>query len=45
VRNEMDVRICYCSVLEECWTMTRGRGEPEPVRNCGDARGVSNGRE
>jgi hypothetical protein len=34
VRGELDVEVCYCSVLEECWTRGRGRGEPEPVSSC-----------
>jgi hypothetical protein len=34
VRGELEIHVCYCSVLEECWTMSRGAREPEPVESC-----------
>jgi hypothetical protein len=34
VRGELDVQLCYCSVLEECWEVSRGEGEPRAVRSC-----------
>jgi hypothetical protein len=38
IRGELDVEVCYCSVLEECWRRGRGGGEPLPVRSCGEPR-------
>ena len=33
-RFKVEVRACYCSVLDDCWTMSSMRTEPEPVRSC-----------
>jgi hypothetical protein len=40
-REQMTYRICYCSVLDECWRSDtqaeralRARLHPEPVRTC-----------
>jgi hypothetical protein len=41
VRHELDIHVCYCSVLEECWTMSRGAREPQPVRSCEGSEPVS----
>jgi hypothetical protein len=34
VRTELDIRFCYCSVLEECWERGRAGTALEPVRSC-----------
>lgn len=34
VRGELDVEVCYRTVLAECWTGGRGRGAAEPVSSC-----------
>lgn len=26
--------VCYCSLLQNCWTLASGGTEPEPVRRC-----------
>jgi hypothetical protein len=36
VRGELSVAVCYCSVLDECWTWVRGAEGAEPVPRCGD---------
>ena len=33
-RFEVEVRACYCSVLDFCWTMNSTRTDPEPVEAC-----------
>jgi hypothetical protein len=33
-RFKVEVRACYCSVLDACWMMNSTRTEPEPVRSC-----------
>jgi hypothetical protein len=35
--GKAEVSVCYCSALEDCWVVSRG-AEPEPVRDCRDAR-------
>jgi hypothetical protein len=34
VRGQVEIELCYCSVLEECWTARVGAREPESVRRC-----------
>lgn len=36
IRGEIDLEICYCSVLEDCWTMSRADRDPRPVRTCAE---------
>jgi len=33
-RKDMDVRVCYCSILEECWSAHLQGTQPEPVKSC-----------
>jgi len=35
-RARLDVEVCYCSTLDECWTLTSGpdSDETRPVRRC-----------
>jgi hypothetical protein len=33
-RFKIEVHACYCSVLDDCWTLASSRTEPEPVRSC-----------
>ena len=33
-RGDLDIRACYCSVLEECWLTDFNPGRPKPVRSC-----------
>jgi hypothetical protein len=33
-RFEVQVRACYCSVLDDCWTFDSTRADPEPVASC-----------
>ncbi len=33
-RFDVDVRVCYCSVLDECWVRTSEDDEPAPVASC-----------
>jgi hypothetical protein len=30
----VQLRVCYCSVLDDCWTLDTGKPEPEPVKAC-----------
>jgi hypothetical protein len=32
--KQVDTRICYCSLYDECWADARGMEEPEPVDSC-----------
>ena len=33
--NRIDLRVCYCSILGDCWTRTiRGASEPQRVGVC-----------
>ncbi|WP_162312698.1 hypothetical protein [Pseudoxanthomonas yeongjuensis] len=34
------MRLCYCSVLDECWLLDSKHDEPEPVRDCKAAPAV-----
>jgi hypothetical protein len=34
VRGELEVELCYCSVLEECWLLAPRSARPEPVASC-----------
>lgn len=34
VRGEIGVRVCYCSVFDECYVRERERHEPERVKSC-----------
>lgn len=33
-RGRVGVRVCYCSVLDDCWVSTGAEREPEPVASC-----------
>ena len=33
-RFKVEVRACYCSVLDDCWTMNSTRTDPEAVNAC-----------
>jgi hypothetical protein len=33
-RFKVEVRACYCSVLDDCWALNSTRPEPEPVKSC-----------
>jgi hypothetical protein len=33
-RHELRLRVCYCSVLDDCWLLEGGSDDPEPVRQC-----------
>jgi hypothetical protein len=33
-RFKIEVHACYCSVLDDCWTLVSTRTDPEPVRSC-----------
>jgi len=33
-RFEAEGQVCYCSALEDCWTVTFHDPEPKPVRDC-----------
>ena len=37
-RDRLDVRVCYCSLFDDCWTTTYSgeRPEPRPVKVCAD---------
>ena len=30
----VQLRVCYCSVLEDCWLLDTRKPEPEPVQAC-----------
>jgi hypothetical protein len=32
--TKIDVRVCYCSVLEECYVHDSRRTEPERIQSC-----------
>jgi hypothetical protein len=34
-REQFDVEICYCSILNDCWTERLRGTEPQPVKTCG----------
>ena len=31
---DLRTRLCYCSVLDECWLLDSGKSEPDRVREC-----------
>lgn len=33
-RQKLQLRACYCSVLDDCWLHDSDRDEPEPVKRC-----------
>lgn len=33
-RDDIAVRVCYCSVLDDCWVKPADDPEPTPVRSC-----------
>lgn len=33
-RAKIDVRLCYCSIFEDCWTTTSNDPAPRQVRSC-----------
>ena len=38
-RFKVGVRVCYCSVLEDCWVSTTDRAdEPVAVASCAEER-------
>lgn len=34
LRGQIDVRVCYCSVFDECYMRESARHEPERVKSC-----------
>ena len=40
-RGDLDVRACYCSVLEECWLTDFNPGRPKRVQSCKAPKGVA----
>ena len=34
VRQELRMRVCYCSVFDDCWVADGSGLNPEPVRQC-----------
>ena len=32
--GRLTMRACFCSVFDECWSSTNGRGDATPVANC-----------
>lgn len=33
-RAEIHLRLCYCSVLDDCWMLDSDSNDPEPVNQC-----------
>lgn len=33
-RMKLQVRVCYCSVFDDCWTVEGSTAEPQPVAQC-----------
>lgn len=33
-RRNVDLRLCYCSVLDDCWLLDSKRDDPQPVKRC-----------
>jgi hypothetical protein len=31
-----DLMVCYCSILDQCWTISHANNVPQPVRSCND---------
>ncbi len=36
--DDLAVRVCYCSVLDECWVRRPDAEEPQPVASCTEER-------
>ncbi len=34
VREDIQVRVCYCSIFEDCWTVEGQQAQPVPVKAC-----------
>jgi hypothetical protein len=34
VREEIQVRACYCSIFDDCWTVEGPQAQPRPVEAC-----------
>jgi hypothetical protein len=32
--GRLTMRACFCSVFDECWSSTNGKGDPAPVATC-----------
>lgn len=39
-RFKVEGRVCYCSVLDECWLLESARNVPQPVGSCPAPAGV-----
>ena len=39
-RRKVRMRVCYCSVFDECWVMDTAARRPERVRECAPSQGV-----
>jgi hypothetical protein len=39
-RHQVQLRLCYCSVLDDCWLLDSDRDDPRPVRQCPAAPSV-----
>ena len=33
-RHDVDLRLCYCSVLDDCWVLDSKQADPQPVKRC-----------
>ena len=33
-RRDVDLRLCYCSVLDDCWMLDSNSNDPEPMEQC-----------
>ncbi len=40
-RDDISVRACYCSVLDECWITDFNPGRPQRVKSCQIPKGVT----
>ncbi len=34
VREKIEVRVCYCSIFKDCWTVDGQQAQPVPVKAC-----------
>jgi hypothetical protein len=32
--GEFDIKVCYCSVFDQCWIAAKNSPEPQPVKEC-----------
>ena len=39
-RRKIELRACYCSVLDDCWLFDSAAEDPQPVRTCPAAPAV-----